>query len=126
MPQCIDVFGRFCFFTIAHSNLHALKHFFSTSLLMFTGLLLFHNDKIPGFFHDISSVFHGFPGVIFFLFSMWPHTPFDPLISLVGRDSDLKSHEPWFSSFERNLARPPAHWLRSKEWNLPTALSSHI
>ena len=47
------------------------------------------------------------------------HTPFDPLISLVGRDSDLKSHEPWFSSFERNLPRPPAHWLRSKEWNLP-------
>ena len=29
------------------------------------------------------------------------HTPFDPLISLVGRDSDLKSHEPWFSSLER-------------------------
>ena len=47
-------------------------------------------------------------------------------ISLVGSHSDLKSHEPCFSSFERNLPRPLVHWLRSKEWNLPKALFTHI
>ena len=53
------------------------------------------------------------------------YTPFNFLISLVGGGvSDLKS-EPWFSSFWRNLPRPPIHWLRSKEWNLPTTLFSH-
>ena len=78
-------------------------------------------------FHDFSRVIHRFPGVIFFFFFFnVAQTPLDPPISLVGRDSDLKSHEPWYSPFERNLPRLPAHWLRSKEWNLPTALFSHI
>ena len=44
--------------------------------------------------------------------SYWPYMAYTPLI---GGDSDLKSTEPWFSSFERNLPRPPIHWLRSKE-----------
>ena len=56
-------------------------------------------------FHDFSMIFpgffHRFPGVIFFFLNV-PHTPFDPLISLLGRDSDLKSHEPCFSSFEKS------------------------
>ena len=72
-------------------------------------------------FHDISRIFHKFPGIIFYFFNV-VHTSFDSCISLVDRDSDLKSTEPWFSSFERNIPRPPIHCLRSNEWNLPTAL----
>ena len=64
--------------------------------------------------HDISRGFHKFPGIIFYFFNV-AYTPFDSLISLVGRDSDLKSTETWFSSFERNCPRPLIHWLRFKE-----------
>ena len=50
---------------------------------------------------SIITKFHDFPQISrcnFFL--MWSTHPFDPLMSLVGEDSDLKSTEPWFSSFE--------------------------
>ena len=60
-------------------------------------------------FYDFSI----FPGVIFLPFLNVPCTSFDSFISMW--DSDLKSTEPQFSSFERNLPRPPIHWLKSKE-----------
>ena len=53
------------------------------------------------------------------------YTLFDSPMPLVGGDSDLKSTELSFSYFERNLPRSQIHWLRSKEWNLPTALFTH-
>ena len=82
--------------------------------LRYSGFPLVRNDKSPWFFHDISRGFHKFPGIIFYFFNV-AYTPFDSLISLVGRDSDLKSTETWFSSFERNCPRPLIHWLRFKE-----------
>ena len=74
---------------------------------------LFCNDKIPWICH-ISKVFFLQISRYNFPFFHGAYTPLDSLISLVGGDSDLKSTEPWFSSFERNLPRPQIHWLWSK------------
>ena len=68
-------------------------------------------------FHDFSMIFAGFlqnSRYNFLLFFSVAYTPFHSLMSLIGDDSDLKSTEPWFSSFKRNLPRPPIHWLGIK------------
>ena len=77
-------------------------------MVYFSRFPLFCNDKIQRYIR----FFRKFPGVIFVSIDV-AYTPFDSLISS-GGDSDLKSMEPWFSSFERNLPIPPIYCLRFK------------
>ena len=45
--------------------------------LHYTGFPLFRADKIPWYFHDFSSFFSKFPGIIFIIFKVWFLSGFD-------------------------------------------------
>ena len=79
-------------------------------------------QKLPRFF-NISRIF---PQIFRYnvpLFTCSFHILMNSLISLTPtlQVGDFRSAEPWLSFDERNLPRPPIHWLR---WAFPIRLQS--